>query len=225
MDRKYTGIARWTKRGLLAAEVLVLLPIVILLVTNQVIRISADSQLYDAVGDIPYSKVGLVLGTSHRVRNGGPNPYFHNRMEAAATLYHHGKISYLIASGDNRSIYYNEPEQMRQALIRLGVPDEVIYPDQAGLRTLDSVIRAKEVFGQTKLTIISQRFHNQRAVYIANRHGMEVYAFNAEDVPPAKTDRTVVREWFAKANVFWDLLTNKQPLHLGEIIPIGDPAN
>ncbi len=191
-----------------------LVPMLLLVISNQVIRFSTAHYLYDSVELIPYNEAGLVLGTSPRVRNGGPNPYFTNRMEAAAELYHSGKVSILIVSGDNRSRYYNEPDQMRQALVELGVPSSSIILDQAGLRTLDSVIRARDVFNYNEITIISQKFHNQRAVYIAKQKGINVYALNAKDVEQNKNDMTRMREWFAKTIVFWDLLINKQPQYL-----------
>ncbi len=209
------------RSGLISLEVIVLLPVLALLITNQVIRVSSEAHLFDTIDELPHNRVGMVLGTSHRVRNGGPNPYFHNRMAAAAEVYHAGKVEYLLVSGDNRTHYYNEPREMRSALIQLGVPANVIYQDHAGLRTLDSVVRAKKIFGQDSITVISQRFHNQRAVYIARHHGIEVAAFNAGDVPHHQNDRTRLREWFAKANVFWDILTNKTPRHLGEPVQIG----
>ncbi len=220
--KKNRNRQKWVKTAVVVTEILFLTPLFILLVTNLIIRFSAESYLFDSSDDIPYNRVGLVLGTSHKVINGGPNPYFHNRMQAAAHLYHKNKVSYLIVSGDNRTQYYNEPMQMKQALVSLGVPADVIYSDHAGLRTLDSVIRAKKVFGQDSITIISQRFHNQRAVYIAIRQQMEVIAFNAHDAPRDKTDKTRIREWLAKANVFWDLLTRREPGHLGESIVIGE---
>ncbi len=214
-------VSRFFRSGLILLEVAVLVPILALLITNQVIRVSSEAHLFDTIDELPHNRVGMVLGTSHRVRNGGPNPYFHNRMAAAAEVYHAGKVDFLLVSGDNRTRYYNEPREMRRALIQLGVPSEVIYKDHAGLRTLDSVVRAKKVFGQDSITVISQRFHNQRAVYIARHHGLEVAAFNASDVPHHKNDKTRLREWFAKANVFWDILTNKAPHHLGEPVMIG----
>ncbi len=214
-------VSRVFRSGLILLEVLVLLPLLALLITNQVIRVSSEAHLFDTIDGLPHNRVGLVLGTSHRVRNGAPNPYFHNRMAAAAEVYHAGKVEYLLVSGDNRTHYYNEPGEMRSALIQLGVPANVIYQDHAGLRTLDSVVRAKEVFGQDSITVISQRFHNQRAVYIARHHSLEVAAFNAGDVPHHQNDRTRLREWFAKANVFWDILTNKTPQHLGDPVKIG----
>lgn len=209
------------KKILIFSEILVLLPLMVLIITNQVIRFSAEDHLYDSVEDIPHNRVGLVLGTSPRIRNGGPNPYFNNRMEAAANLYHSGKVNYLLVSGDNRTKYYNEPEYMRRALIELNVPTDAIYLDNAGLRTFDSVWRAKEVFGQPSLTIISQRFHNQRAVFIAKQKGLEVVAYNAADVPHGQKDKTRIREWFAKANVFMDMLVQRSPETRDETIVIG----
>ncbi len=214
-------LARLFRRGILFLEIAVLVPVLLLLTSNQIIRISSENHLFDAIEEVPYNRVALILGTSHRVKNGGPNPYFHNRMAAAAKLYHSGKVSYLIVSGDNRTQYYNEPRQMRKALLSLEVPAEVIYSDHAGFRTLDSVVRAKKIFGQDSITIVSQKFHNQRAVYIARQHGMEVAAYNAKDVSHHHNDRTRMREWFAKANVFWDILTGKQPEQLGDFIIIG----
>ncbi len=207
--------------GRLAVAAL-MLPLLVLLIANQIIRISSDGYLYDDLLFVPHNPVGLVLGTSHRVQGGGPNPYFHKRMEAAARLYHEGKVNYLIASGDNQTQWYNEPEQMRRELVRLGVPDSIIHLDFAGLRTFDSVIRCHRIYGQTSFTIISQRFHNQRAVYIARQYGLEAVAFNAGDADQGNHPSLVVREWFAKANVFLDMLLNRQPGELGEQVPIGE---
>lgn len=110
-----SGFSKFLRGGLILLEIAVLLPVLALLVSNQVIRVSSEAHLYDSLDELPYHHVGLVLGTSHRVRNGGPNPYFHNRMAAAADLYHSGKVRYLIVSGDNRTPYYNEPRVMRNA--------------------------------------------------------------------------------------------------------------
>ncbi len=206
------------KKKAFILKLCLLVPVLLLVISNQIIRFSTTHYLYDSVELIPYNEAGLVLGTSPRVRNGGPNPYFTNRMEAAAELYHNEKVSVLIVSGDNRTRYYNEPEQMRRALVELGVPSSSIILDQAGLRTLDSVLRARDVFNHNEITIISQRFHNQRAVYIARQKGMKVHGLNARDVEHDRNDRTRFREWFAKAIVFWDLLTNKQPQYLNEKI-------
>ncbi|MDR4988496.1 MAG: ElyC/SanA/YdcF family protein [Bacteroidales bacterium] len=209
-------------RVVIALEVMILLPVVLLISANLIIGAGTKDYLFDEITEVPHNKVGLVLGTSPRVRNGGPNPYFTNRMQAAAELFHNGNVNYLIVSGDNRSRYYNEPQHMRNALIDLEVPDSAIFTDNAGLRTLDSVLRARDVFGQQNITVVSQRFHNQRAIYLARRKGMTAYAYNAPDVPANLDDRTRTREWFAKLIVFWDLLINKQASEQGERIVIGD---
>lgn len=210
------------KKLLLLIELGVLFPLVLLFVTNQIINTSTQKHLYDTLDQLPENRVGLVLGTSPRIRDGRANPYFSNRMEAAADLYHNNKVEYLIVSGDNRTRYYNEPEYMRQALIELGVPSSSIFPDHAGIRTYESVMRAREVFGQTDITIISQRFHNQRAVYIARQKGINAVAFNAEDVHQEMNDRTRIREWFAKSKVFWDLFLRKEANYKGESVVIGE---
>ncbi len=209
------------RKLLILVEIIVLLPLLLLFTTNLIVRTSTDQHLYHSIDELPYNRVGLVLGTSPRVRDGRENPYFINRMEAAASLYHNDKVDYLIVSGDNRSRYYNEPEYMRQALIELGVPYSVIFPDRAGVRTYESVLRAREVFNLTDITIISQRFHNQRAVYIAKQKGMNAIAFNAADVHQEMNDRTRVREWFAKSKVFWDLLVSGETDYTDESIVIG----
>lgn len=217
--RHWTGVVFIWISNLLGVAILI--PFLLTLTANQVIRVSSDGFVYDSHHFIPHNKVGLVLGTSHRVRDGGPNPYFFNRMQAAAELYHNNKVEYLIVSGDNRTQWYNEPEQMRKELIRLDVPDSVIYLDYAGLRTLDSVIRCHKVFGQDSFTIISQKFHNQRAVYIARQHGLNVVAYNAPDVKSTSHNKIQIREWFAKVNVFLDQVTKKQPRFTGEKVHIG----
>ena len=207
---------------MLLVEIMVLLPLILLFVTNQIITTSTQKHLYDSVEQLPDNRVGLVLGTSPRARGGRPNPYFSNRMEAAANLYHHNKVQYLIVSGDNRTRYYNEPEYMQQALVELGVPASSIFQDHAGIRTYESIMRARKVYGQTDITIISQKFHNQRAVYIAKQKGMNAVAFNAADVHQEMNDRTRIREWFAKSRVFYDLFMKGDTDYSNESVSIGE---
>lgn len=111
---------------------------------------------------------------------------------------------------------------MRDALISKGVPSSAIVLDYAGFRTLDSVVRAKEVFGQEKITIISQRFHNERAIYLAEHYGIEAIGYNAKDAKRTKRSLmiTVVRESMSRVNMFIDILTRKEPKFLGEKIVV-----
>ena len=140
----------------------------------------------------------------------------HLYIDAAVELYKAGKINYILISGDNRKEEYNEPEEMKKALMQKGVPEKSIYLDYAGFRTLDSVVRAKEVFGQTRLTIISQRFHNERAIYLAEKNGITAIGFNARDVDVYAGLKTNIRELFARVKMFIDLAIDKQPHFLGE---------
>ena len=172
------------------------------------------------VADVPETKVALLLGTGKNLNNGMPNAYFYNRIKAASDLYKSGKIQYIIVSGDNSTKDYNEPEDMQMELTKQGIPQNKIILDHAGFRTLDSVVRAKDIFGQTKLVIISQKFHNERAVFLAKENGMEAFGYNAEDVNKYAGLKTNLREYLAKAKAYWDLLFGVEPKFGGEKIII-----
>ena len=160
------------------------------------------------------------MGTAPNLVNGYQNYYFTYRIEAATKLYQSGKVTHFILSGDHSKKNYNEPEAMKQALIKNGIPENVIYLDYAGFRTLDSMIRAKEIFGQKEFIVVSQEFHNERAVYIARQNGINAYGYNAKDVNKNAGLKTNIREYFARAKVFIDSFFGVQPKFLGEKIEI-----
>lgn len=172
------------------------------------------------INEVQPVKVGLVLGTSRNVQNGNKNTFFFNRIDAAEELFKEGKIKYIIVSGDNGETSYNEPQDMREELVKRGIPDNAIFLDYAGFRTLDSVIRAREIFGQNTFIIISQKFHNERAVYLARKNGIEAYGYNAKEVEAMQGMKTKVREFFARDKVFIDLLFGVEPKFIGEKILI-----
>lgn len=210
------------KRKLLYTTLIfTILCIISIIVCDRTIKKHTVSKVYTEVGIIPVNKVGLVLGTSPKLKNGNNNLYFDYRILAAVELYKAGKIKYILISGDNRREDYNEPEEMKKALMQKGIPEKSIYLDYAGFRTLDSVVRAKEVFGQNRLTIISQRFHNERAIYLAEKNGINAIGYNAKDVNAYSGLKTNIRELFARVKMFIDLATDKQPHFLGEKIIIG----
>lgn len=181
---------------------------------------SSRGRLFDEAGAMPVAPVGLVFGTTDRV-GAGENLYFRYRMEAAEELWKAGKIGIIIVSGDNRSRYYNEPQKMKRALISRGVPKDRIVCDYAGLRTLDSVIRAKEVFGADPVVFISQRFQNERALYLAQAHGINAIGYNARDVGAQAGARTRAREVGARVKMWLDVhFLNTRPRHLGEKITL-----
>ncbi len=181
----------------------------------------AKGFVYYKLADVPKNKVGLLLGTSKFLLKGGINPYYQYRIDAAVALYKAEKIDYILVSGDNRHMSYNEPNTFKKDLIKRGIPEDKIVLDYAGFRTLDSVVRAKEVFGQHTLTIISQKFHNERAIYLAQHFGINAVAFNAKDINNRNGLKTRTRELFARSKAFIDVLCKVQPKFLGEKIPIG----
>ena len=187
---------------------------------NFTIDSESEDNVTSNIGNLPNEKVGLLLGTSKNLSSGQLNPYFVNRIKATAELYRAGKIKNIIASGDNSRKNYNEPDDMKNALIELVVPADQNYLDYAGFRTLDSVIRAKEIFGQKSFIVISQRFHNERAVYLAHKNGITAYGYNAKDVDKDAGFKTNVREKFARVKVFWDFFFGVEPKFGGEKILI-----
>jgi SanA protein len=202
----------------------------VLAVVAQVVILSAcyvaienysERYIFNTLRSVPHNDVGLVLGTSKYLVKGGLNPYFTNRITAAANLFKIGKIRYILVSGDNGSRYYNEPLQMQQALIAQGVPTEAIVLDYAGFRTLDSVVRCKKVFGQQRVTIISQEFHNERAVYLGREAGLKAIAFNANDISTQKGLKVQLREVLARVKAVLDVYMETSPRFLGNPITIG----
>lgn len=199
---------------------LVLIPIVLIFITNIIIELGTRGKTFASTSEIQKNKVGLVLGTAKLLRNGNVNLYFKYRIAATVKLYKAGKIDFVLVSGDNGRTEYDEPTDFKDELIKNGVPEDKIFLDYAGFRTLDSVVRAKKVFGQKSITIISQEFHNERAVFLARRHGMKAVGFNAKDVTNRYGIRVKIREYFSRTKVFIDLLFGVQPKFLGKTIEI-----
>jgi len=165
---------------------------------------------------LQYNEVGLLLGTS-RYAYGRPNLYFVNRINAAAELYRAGKVESILVSGDNSSRSYNEPQDMKEALIAAGVDAEDIYLDYAGFSTLDSVVRASKVFNIQSLTVISQQFHCERAIYIARAHGVNAVGYAAKDVFGASATRVKLREYLARAKAVIDIaIMGTEPTYYGD---------
>jgi SanA protein len=170
--------------------------------------------------NLPAVKTGLLLGTSRNLRGGKKNAYFFHRIDACVQLYEAGKIKNVLISGDNGRKEYNEPEDMKRELIARGIPEEHIFLDYAGFDTYDSVLRAWKIFGQKSFIVISQHFHNQRAVYIARRFGLNAYGFDAPDVRKMYGIKTKFREFFACVKAYFEVKFNVEPTFLGEQINI-----
>ena len=215
------GMKRWSVKRiillmLLAGSVMFLL----LFGIDAFVKNRSEKQLYSDTETIPETPVGLLLGTSKLLSSGQPNPYFVYRIDAAERLYKAGKIQRLVISGDNSRASYNEPRDMLEALQERGIPAAHIYLDYAGFRTFDSVFRMRAIFGQSRFVIISQAFHNERALYIAERLGVQAIGFNAQDVNVYYGFKTQLREKFARVKMMLDFVFRRQPKFLGEPVTI-----
>ena len=192
----------------------------VLMYANWKIPYDTESLVFDSVDSVPHQKAALVLGAA-RYLGDRPNLYFTYRIQAAKELYEAGKVKVFVVSGDNSRKDYNEAHDMRDALIEAGIPDSIIHCDYAGLRTLDSVVRMKEIFGQDSFIVVSQKFHNERAVFLAQHYGLTAYGYNAKDVGLSRFYyKTKIREVFARVKVFVDIVTGKEPKYLGDSIAI-----
>lgn len=212
------GLKRWWWRVAKVFLVLGALGIVLISYAYLTAVWASRGRLFDTIADLPVTKVGLVFGTTDRV-NGKENPYFRYRIDAAVEVWNSGKLETLIVSGDNLSPYYNEPEKMKQALVERGIPEDRIVSDPRGLRTLDSVVRAKESIGTGSVLMISQRFQNERAIYLAKANGIKAYGFNARDVGFQTGLKTRIREVGARVKMWLDVnYLNTRPAHLGKKI-------
>lgn len=187
-----------------------LLCLALMLICDQLVTDNAEGKAFSDIGSIKYNKVGLLLGTTPQARlTKVTNYFFIYRIDAAEQLYKAGKIGKILISGDEDSMDgINEPECMRDSLVARGVPSSDILLDGKGYRTINSVVNANKLFGLKSFTIISQKFHNERAIYQAEHLALDLenaLAFNAEMPKTRRAYLTSVREYFARVKMFIDL--------------------
>jgi len=205
---------------IISSIILGLFSIIMIIASNYSIESYAKNKTYFDVSKIKKNKVGLVLGTAKKSRKGNPNLYFKYRINATVKLYKEKKVDFILVSGDNNNKQYDEPNDFKDELVKKGIPKDKIFLDYAGFRTLDSVVRAKKIFGLTELTIISQQFHNERAIYLAKVNGMKAIGFNAKDVSGRSGLKVKTREYLARTKVFVDIAFGVEPKFLGERVRI-----
>ena len=188
---------------LLAAAVLLAVSLLILYANGQVAR--SARFVYADASQLPEQECALLLGTARIVQGKYLNEYFQSRIEAVVELYRRGKVRRIIVSGDNSRKDYDETTDMKAALVELGIPEKDILMDYAGFRTLDSVLRARNLFGYSKYVIVSQQFHCERAVFLARAHGMEPVGFAAREVSPRFRFKRYIREPLARFKAWLDI--------------------
>jgi SanA protein len=211
---------RWFRWLVMAGALAVFAVLAVVAYANITAIWASRGKLYTDVKALPAAKVGLVFGTSDKIGT-RENLYFRYRIDAAEKVWKAGKLETIIVSGDNRSEFYNEPEKMKAALVARGVPKERIVCDYAGLRTLDSVVRAKEIFGADPVMFISQRFQNERAIYLAKANHIGAYGFDAQDVVSQAGMKTKIREVGARVKMWLDVhFLNTRPKHMGEKVEL-----
>jgi SanA protein len=208
-------LLRWLLRALIAGAAALLAVAAV----NVWMTTRSRDRIYTDAAAAPAAPAALVLGTAEKIGS-YTNSHFRVRMDAAAALYHAGKVKHLLLSGDNSRPGYNEPEDMKSALATRGVPAAAMTCDYAGLRTLDSIIRAREVFGLSECIIVSDDFHLARALWIADRQNLKATAFHTVTVPWKRSWNSRSREWLARILAIYDEAVETRPKHGGEKIPL-----
>ena len=194
---------------------------VLLCVTPRLYLVLKYHSRIHTVASAPSEKVAIVFGAG-LWRNGQPTPVLYDRIATAVDLYQAGKVQKLLLSGDNRFVYYNEPEAMRQTALKLGVPDEDLVLDYAGRRTYDTCYRAKVIFGVKRALLVTQNFHLPRALFLCERLGLAVQGVSADRRPyyAASVLQWNVRELAATANAMVEVYFTRPEPVLGEPLPI-----
>jgi len=180
------------------------------------VQVVGQTRVRPGVSDISRTDVAIVLGAGLRP-DGTPSTYLRRRLDAAAELYARGTVGVILVSGDNSTTQHDEPTAMRDWLVGLGVPEDRVVRDFAGLDTHDSCVRAHAVFGVTDAVVITQDYHLRRALFSCREAGIDVVGLgvSSTSVEPIKAVLYRVREIPASIKAAWDALTGREPVHLG----------
>jgi SanA protein len=186
------------------------------LICNLLVVTNSRGVVFDNVADVPHREYGLLLATSPITRFGTHNFYFDNRIRATDELYKAGKIDYIIASGGNyvgaEQYGCDEPAAIRDSLVARGVPKDRIILDYEGTRTINSIVKAKDYYGIDSVVLISQKDHNQRALYQAKHYNLNAICYNAEEPKfLSSMIRNRTREYFARVKMFFDIWFGSKP--------------
>ena len=178
--------------------------VLFIVLSNFWILSSSRGQIFSSIEKLPQADTVIVFGTSKFKVGGGINPFFENRMKAAAEVYHAGKGKILILSGSTDKSYYNEPKKMKEALIELGVSSKNLILDTLGVRTINSILRGKEIYHTTKSIFITQKYHAHRALFLANQIEMEAVCYEARFPKDNYSAKTIIREVLARPKAILD---------------------
>lgn len=209
-------VFKWVRLGF----IVLLVALAFVWFADKQVQAAAEDRIFDSVEACPPAPVALLLGVAKHAGS-RENLFYRPRIEAAAKLYKSGKVRGIIISGDHGTIDYNEPDAMKEDLMAMGIPEHHLTCDYAGFRTLDSIIRVREVFGQCRFIVVSQRFHCERAVFLARELGNEAWGFAAQAVKGKYGRKMQRREILARAAAAIDILIGTEPRVLGRPIEVG----
>lgn len=175
---------------------------------------STSAWRVSAIESVAPRPVILVLGSSVKGRK--PNTILEERLNTAFQLYDRKMAQKIILSGDNRAVDYNEPQAMKEYLMKKGISEADLILDHAGRRTYDSCYRARDIFNLTSIIIVTQTFHLSRALYLCNSLGVDAVGVAADQGHPEKWWASYLREVPATIQAWIDIVFRKPTPLLGK---------
>jgi SanA protein len=187
--------------------------------TNTIVHLSSSTYIYEDIAEAKEKETALVLGAAV-YSSGNLSPVYQKRVDKALELYEAGKVSKILASGDNSAVEYNEVNPVRNYLLAKGVPNEDIYLDHAGFDTYSTMYRARDIFEVSSVIVVTQSFHLPRAIFIARALGIDAHGVSADEDNIKISN--YIREVFANEKALINVVFHRQPKYLGDTIPIGE---
>ncbi len=192
--------------------------VAVVVINYGIVSLNAAGRTFDDVADVPEHEYGLILATSPITPGGARNLYFDMRIKSAVELYDAGKVARLIVSGGdytqdvNNRYGCDEPRMISDSLVSRGVPADCIILDYEGTRTLNSIAKAKQVYALDSVVLVSQKYHNERAIWQADYYGLKAVGYNAAPSHIRRNRiKNTVREFFARVKLMIDLSVGEAP--------------
>jgi vancomycin permeability regulator SanA len=198
---------KWFRRVILSFFVIGLVGLSIIYLINRRIHFVGNAKLQISITEIPVEnppRIAIVFGAKVW-DDKSPSPVLYDRVVTAVELYRAGRVKKILMSGDNPTENYDEPTAMKETAVRLGVPETDVFLDFAGRRTYDTCYRAKEIFEVHKAILVTQEFHQARALYLCNNLGVDSLGITADRRKYEGERYWAFREFFSRASAWYEM--------------------
>ncbi len=228
-EKKKTTKSKKIKIVIISILALCVISVVALFSINAYVKGSIEDMIITSQKASELKDVSCIVVLGCQVWDDGtPSAILNDRLTRAIELYNLGVAPKIIMSGDHGRVEYDEVNAMKQYAIEKGVPSEEIFMDHAGFSTYETMYRAKEIFDADKIVVVTQEYHLYRALYIADKLGMEAYGVSSDYETYSGQYMRDLREVLARNKDFFKVIFKPEPTFLGDVIPVsgnGDATN